>query len=203
MAYEQSGKKEEAGQDYDAVLGHNPTIQDAVAGFKRYAVNAMPHFIPLYKGTIPSVLHRCTGREWRLPPSEKKSGGGRRQLTAEDMAAISEVEGRVKEVARQKRQAQDKLMSAQREKRGAELMAKVLSETPADQKVYRSVGKVFMARPRPQVQTWLDARLSSCDSRMKVCTSTLEYLKKQEGEADAAFLELIKGFNGGRMPARG
>ena len=119
------------------------------------------------------------------------------------MAAVQEVEGRVKEVARQKKATQDKRMVAQQEKRGAELMSKVLADTPEDQTVFRSVGKMFLSKPRAEVQSWLDAKLVSCDQRTKVCDTTLAYLKKQEAEADAAFLELIKGFNGGRMPVRG
>ena len=93
-------------------------------------------------------------------------------------------------------------MNAQREKRSAELMSKVLRETPEDQGVYRSVGKVFMKKSRPDVSEWLSEKLTSCEQKVQVCTTTLGYLGKQEAQADAAFLELVKSLNGGRTPVR-
>jgi len=149
----------------------------------------------------PSSCRRCSGKAWRPPPS-KKSRGPARQLTQEDLANIAEVEGRVKDVARQKKQAQEKSMAAQREKRSAELMTKVLSETPAEHGIYRSVGKVFMKKDRDHVSDWLSTKLTGCEQKLQVCTTTLEYLGKQEAQADTAFLELVKSLNGGRVPGR-
>ncbi len=108
----------------------------------------------------------------------------------------------MKDVARQKKQAQEKAMLAQREKRSAELMTKVLGDTPAEHNVYRSIGKVFMKKDRDHVSSWLSSKLSSCEQKLQVCNTTLEYLGKQEAQADAAFLELVKSLNGGRTPGR-
>ena len=108
----------------------------------------------------------------------------------------------MKDVARQKKQAQEKSLAVQREKRSSELMTKVLSETPEEHGIYRSVGKVFMKKDRSHVSNWLSTKLSDCEQKMQVCNTTLEYLGKQEAQADSAFMELVKSLNGGRAPGR-
>lgn len=169
-ALEALGDQNEALRDYRDVVRLSPQVADAAAGVKR---------LEAALGLTPS----------HVSPS---SVDGRLQLTESEMRSLQEVSGRVKEVRRQKARAQAQQAAAAKEKRSVQLTQSTLGTLPEGTKVYRGIGRMFLASPRPEMDSALGERASKAEARLKVCDNTLAYLGAQESEAEGAYVELVK-----------
>lgn len=164
----------EALEEYKAVLKINPNLTDANKAVTRIS-NALG---------IPVSLPMTT--------TSNKNQNNANTVTEEDARMLEEAENRVKEVSRQKARAQQQQQMSNSEKRRAELTLNQLTTIPNDRNLYRTVGRLFIKTPKTEIETILNSSIQKADQKSKVCASTLEYLQKQENEADAAFLEIIK-----------
>lgn len=168
----------EALEEYKAVLKLSPTLADASK-----AVNRLSSALGIPLPPKPSSSN--SGKQ----SNTNNSVGG---LTEEDARVLEEAEHRVKEVGRQKARTQQQLSMSNAEKRRSELTLSQLGTIPNDRNLYRSVGRLFIKTPKPEIETLLQTAAQKADQKMKVCSSTMEYLQKQEAEADKAFLEVIE-----------
>lgn len=58
--------------------------------------------------------------------------------------------------------------------------------------LYRPIGKMFMLSPHDEMIGTLQSKAAKCEQKLKVSATALETLKKQEEEADKAFLEIVE-----------
>jgi chaperonin cofactor prefoldin len=202
-ALEALGQKADALRDYKDALRLNPSVGEAVAGVRRLeAALGLPSSIKEApaSGRGGSGANGATGTT--LLPS------GMLQLSEEDHRQFTEVRQRVKDVAKQKNMAQAQHNAAAREKRSAELTLAQVQALADGTATYRTVGRMFLATPQPEVKTHLTERLARAEAKLRVCATALEHLSKQEQEADANFVELMtalqkKGARGNASAAAG
>lgn len=168
-AYEAMGEKMDALQDYRQVVRLSPSVADAVAGVKRLesALN------------LPSTLSKAT--------RTRESGPS---ITEEDRRQLAEVTERVKAVAAQKQRAVEQQRVAQRELRSLNLTLQQVQSLEGSTRVFRGIGKAFLLTPRDDMLSLLQEKQGKIEVRNKSLLATLEHLTRQEGEADAAHMEV-------------
>ncbi len=166
--------------DYRAVLELNSNVPDALAAVKR-CEQAL--------GIVPKLSSSSSSSS-----SGPGASGSGSTLTEEDAKLLEEAENRVREVTRQKVRAQQQQSMAAADKRRSDLTLEQLKGVPDDRAVFRSVGRMFLRAPKEEVVSSLQASGGRSEQKLRVCASTLEYLAKQEKEADAAMLEVIATF---------
>ncbi len=164
--------------DYKAALTLNAGLAEAQAGLKRCQAAL----------GLPATGFGQAGKASK----GGSSGGGGNKLTEEDAKMVEEAETRVREVQRQRARAQQQSQMATSEKKRADLTLDQLSAVPEGRAVYRSVGRIFLRSPKDEIITSLQGAAAKAEQKAKVCASTLEYLGKQEQEADKAFLEVVQ-----------
>jgi len=176
-ALEASGKHRDALNDYREVLKQQGNLADALAGERR-CLAALGEPAPVQRGTAKASASLAS------PP----------QLSEEEKKQLDEANQRIKEVYRQKLRAQEQLKMALHEKKRAELTLSQLQPLPADTpdkiRTFRGVGRMFVRTPRDNIIKELTASCAKFEQRHKVCVATLEYLTKQEKEAEGAFMEV-------------
>ena len=124
--------------------------------------------------------------------NQQQQQGQQIQLREEDYKEFSELDARVKEVARQIASTRDKQRMTERQKRQLELTKSAVQELGENTRTYRSLGKSFLLTPRDELQQQLDEEVSDAEKKVKVTEDTLKYLDRQQKEADSAFMEYIR-----------
>jgi tetratricopeptide (TPR) repeat protein len=182
-ALEASGKHRDALADYREVLKQQPNLADANAGERR-CLAALGEPAPAPKGAA------------------SKTSNAPLQLSEEERKLFTEAQQRTKDVFRQKLRAQEQLKVSLQEKKRAELTLSQLQPLPADTpdkiRTFRGIGRMFVRTPRDDIINELTSSYSKYEQRHKVCVATLEYLTKQEKEADDALVELTNGLTRSR-----
>lgn len=172
VAEEALGEKRDALRDFQEVLRISPGVADANAGVKR--------------------LEAALGIVSDDSAAKRSQAGGAAGVTEEDIRALKAAEQRVKDVAAQKAKADSQMRQASQEKRSLEIQIGEVDKLEEGVRSYRAVGKAFLLTPKPELKTHLSDKLSKAEQKVKVCSSTLEYLGRSEKEADAEFLETVK-----------
>jgi chaperonin cofactor prefoldin len=167
-------------EDYQYVLELNSNVADAQAGVKR-CEQALGIVRTATSAASPSPSSSSG-------PGASGSAGG---ISEEDAKVLEEAENRMREVTRQKARAQQQQSMAAAEKRRADLTLEQLKSVDEDRAVFKSVGRMFLRAPKPDIVTMLQSTAGRAEQKMRVCASTIDYLSKQEEEADAAMLEAI------------
>lgn len=196
-AREALGDARGALKDFRDVLQLSPALADAIAAVRRLET-ALGEPSSLGGGGNSGVTRR-----------DGSSGGSgsslRDAISPEDARAAEDAQARVKEVAMQKAKARESQASAAREKRQLELSLGQVETLPADTPLFRPIGKMFMASPRPELMAVLGDKLARADKKLSVCAAALTHIERQEAEADGAFLEAlatIRRKEGGGGPRR-
>eukprot|EP01138_Halocafeteria_seosinensis_P003213 gb/GECG01003287.1/.p1 GENE.gb/GECG01003287.1/~~gb/GECG01003287.1/.p1 ORF type:complete len:281 (+),score=61.85 gb/GECG01003287.1/:1-843(+) len=114
------------------------------------------------------------------------------QIREEDYKEFSELDARVKEVARQIASTRDKQRMTERQKKQLELTKSAIQELGENTRTYRSLGKSFLLTPRDELQKQLGNEVAESEKKMKVTEDTLKYLDRQQKEADSAFMEYVR-----------
>lgn len=78
------------------------------------------------------------------------------------------------------------------EQRRLQLTQAALKELPEDVNTFESVGKCFLRQPKSQLEDKMASSLETTQQKLRVCDMTLDYLDKEEKEADQNFLETIR-----------
>lgn len=169
-ALEALGDLSDALRDYRDVARLSPSVADAAAGVRRLETKL---------GITPAAL-------------TSSSDDGRLEVTDEEMRALQEVTLRVKDVKRQKAKAAAQLASSQRERKQVAITQSTLAQLPQGTRSFRSVGRMFLHSPQPEMDAMLADRLAKAETRERVCENTIGYLTRQEGEAEGAYSEMIR-----------
>ena len=168
------------------MLALNPSLADAVQAVRR---------LEAALGETPTQAPPGGGGGTRSRGGGGGGGGGggdaRSALTAEDVRGVEECKARVREVAAQKARARESQAGAAREQRQLELTLGQVASMPADARLFRPIGKMFLASPRPELTAVLGDKVARCEKKLAVCATALSHLERQEQEADAAFLEAV------------
>mmetsp|Transcript_35663 Transcript_35663/g.82873 ORF Transcript_35663/g.82873 Transcript_35663/m.82873 type:complete len:355 (-) Transcript_35663:136-1200(-) len=82
----------------------------------------------------------------------------------------------------------------QRERMSAMLTKSSVSETPAEARLYRNVGRCFLLQDRSIVEELLDGTVSSADAELPKLTNARQELEKRKEAAEKELKEMIAAF---------
>lgn len=156
------------------MLKVQPTVTDAMRGVDR--------------------LEKALGLP-RTQAQQASKAAGKGLVTEEDLKNFEEVKARVREVTKQKNKAQETRAQAARDKRSLELQLDQVKRLPESSKTFKAVGRMFIASPTTELNSNLTEKLAKAEQRLTALTNTLQYLEKQEKEADDQFMETVSLLN--------
>lgn len=121
----------------------------------------------------------------------------RRALTEEEMRGLAEIQGRIKDVQKQKARVAEQKRVAERNKRQAELTMEQLSKLPAERRVFAGLGRMYALSSVATEGARLAEEAKRNEERARVCAATLASLDAREKSEEGAFQEAITSARGG------
>lgn len=118
-------------------------------------------------------------------------GGARRALTDEETRVLIEIQGRLKDVQKQKARVVEQRRAAEAERRRAELTLAQLSSVPQDRRVFASVGRMYVLSSVPAEAARMAEAVKKNEERVRVCSGTFESLEAREKSEEGAFKEAL------------
>ena len=141
----------------------------------------------------------------QLDPKEALAAAGvkrceaklsRRTFTEEEARALVEIQGRIKEVQKQKARVAEQRRAADREKRQAELTLEQLGKLPAERRVFTGLGRMYVLSSVATEGARMAEVVKKNEERVRVCAATMGSLEAREKSEEGAFQEAVTG--GGR-----
>ncbi|KAF9183070.1 hypothetical protein BGZ51_004256 [Haplosporangium sp. Z 767] len=105
---------------------------------------------------------------------------------------VHDLQSKLQEATRMVASVQAQIQTREREKRLSELTNKELSSLQPDTVTYKSVGKMFIQEPLPQLTSELTERATEMGKDMEALDKKRIYWERQKTEAQGNLQELIK-----------
>lgn len=116
-----------------------------------------------------------------------------KQLSRDDVRALQECEDRWRDVKKQRAKTAAQASAAVREQRSLELTLGQLAGLGDGSRTYQAVGKMFLLTPTPDLVATLTEKQARAKQKVHVCEGAIDYLTRQEKEAEGALTELMRG----------
>eukprot|EP00755_Sulcionema_specki_P026354 Sspe_Gene.85425::Locus_56195_Transcript_2_2_Confidence_0.667_Length_535::g.85425::m.85425/K09548/PFDN1; prefoldin subunit 1 len=107
---------------------------------------------------------------------------------------LMETQARVNGLKQQMQQIEGRMAMLQREAQKAKITEGELSRLSDETNTYKSVGKMFVLRPRSTLVSEQTTRFKTCEEEIKKAESTHESVKKHLTEAEKEFEKLYQQF---------
>ena len=138
----------------------------------------------------------------QLDPKESLAAAGvkrceaklsRRAFTEDEARALVEIQGRRKEVQKQKARVGEQKRAAERERRQAELTLEQLGKLPAERRVFTGLGRMYVLSSVAAEGARMAETAKKNEERARVCVATLASLDAREKSEESAFQEAVTG----------
>ncbi|KAG0378280.1 MAG: Prefoldin [Linnemannia gamsii] len=113
---------------------------------------------------------------------------------------VHDLQTKLQEASRMVSSVQAQMQSREREKRLSELTNKELSALTSDTITYKSVGKMFVQEPLPELTKELTERVTEMDKDMAALDKKRIYWERNKTEAQGNLGELIKQIQQAQQP---
>ncbi|KAF9086254.1 hypothetical protein BGX29_008303 [Mortierella sp. GBA35] len=113
---------------------------------------------------------------------------------------VHDLQTKLQEATRMVASVQAQIQTREREKRLSELTNKELSALQADTITYKSVGKMFVQEPLPELTSELSERVTEMDKEMAALDKKRIYWERNKTEAQGNLGELIKQIQQAQAP---
>ncbi|KAG0206746.1 hypothetical protein BGX33_007237 [Mortierella sp. NVP41] len=113
---------------------------------------------------------------------------------------VHDLQTKLQEATRMVALVQAQIQTREREKRLSELTNKELSALQADTITYKSVGKMFVQEPLPELTSELSERVTEMDKEMAALDKKRIYWERNKTEAQGNLGELIKQIQQAQAP---
>ncbi|KAF9284967.1 hypothetical protein BGZ68_004279 [Mortierella alpina] len=105
---------------------------------------------------------------------------------------VHDLQAKLQEATRMVASVQAQIQTREREKRLSELTNKELSSLEPETVTYKSVGKMFIQEPLPELTSELSERVTEMDKDMAALDKKRIYWERNKTEAQGNLQELIK-----------
>ncbi|CAO3570716.1 unnamed protein product [Mortierella alpina] len=105
---------------------------------------------------------------------------------------VHDLQAKLQEATRMVASVQAQIQTREREKRLSELTNKELSSLEPETVTYKSVGKMFIQEPLPELTSELTERVTEMDKDMAALDKKRIYWERNKTEAQGNLQELIK-----------
>ncbi|KAF9566224.1 hypothetical protein EC968_003807 [Mortierella alpina] len=105
---------------------------------------------------------------------------------------VHDLQAKLQEATRMVASVQAQIQTREREKRLSELTNKELSSLEPETVTYKSVGKMFIQEPLPELTSELAERVTEMDKDMAALDKKRIYWERNKTEAQGNLQELIK-----------
>ncbi|KAG9325344.1 hypothetical protein KVV02_006984 [Mortierella alpina] len=105
---------------------------------------------------------------------------------------VHDLQAKLQEATRMVASVQAQIQTREREKRLSELTNKELSSLETETVTYKSVGKMFIQEPLPELTSELSERVTEMDKDMAALDKKRIYWERNKTEAQGNLQELIK-----------
>mmetsp|Transcript_4694 Transcript_4694/g.16814 ORF Transcript_4694/g.16814 Transcript_4694/m.16814 type:complete len:134 (-) Transcript_4694:1449-1850(-) len=112
-------------------------------------------------------------------------------LTQERKEEFMALQGQLIEQTNKLKQTQMQGRSAAAEKRRAELTVQELQAMPQETKTFLNVGKMYVLRPKTEIEESIVSRIAECDAAIEQSKSKGDYFQKQLEETETSFRDLL------------
>jgi len=141
----------------------------------------------------------CQRKAWTSGHKDRCSSGGSNApaaaskpvLTDETRRALMEIQAKIHSIQSSLRQTETQIAVCQKQMGSARVTESALKELPEDAKMFESVGRMYMRKPRGDVFKNLNETADSAETKIKKLKDSKEYLMKNMGEAEEQAKELM------------